>query len=49
MDDRLSAEIIADGIHVDPLMVSYSEKPKADAAALVTDGTSATGMPNGRY
>jgi N-acetylglucosamine-6-phosphate deacetylase len=50
MDERLSAEIIADGIHVDPLMVQLFLKVKgADAAVLVTDGTSATGMPNGRY
>jgi N-acetylglucosamine-6-phosphate deacetylase len=50
MDERLSAEIIADGIHVDPLIVQLFLKAKgADAAVLVTDGTSATGMPNGRY
>jgi N-acetylglucosamine-6-phosphate deacetylase len=50
MDKRLSAEIIADGIHVDPLMVQLFLKAKGpDAAVLVTDGTSATGMPNGRY
>ena len=50
MDGRLSAEIIADGIHVDPLIVQLFLKAKgADAAVLVTDGTSATGMPNGRY
>jgi N-acetylglucosamine-6-phosphate deacetylase len=50
MDERLSAEIIADGIHVDPLMVQLFLKAKGpDAAVLVTDGTSATGMPNGRY
>ena len=50
MDGRLSAEIIADGIHIDPLIVQLFLKAKgADAAVLVTDGTSATGMPNGRY
>jgi len=50
MDERLSAEIIADGIHVDPLIVQLFLKAKgADAAVLVTDATSATGMPNGRY
>jgi N-acetylglucosamine-6-phosphate deacetylase len=50
MDERLSAEIIADGIHVDPLIVQLFLKAKGgDAAVLVTDGTSATGMPNGRY
>jgi len=49
-DDRLSAEIIADGIHVDPLIVRLFLRAKgAEAAVLVTDATAATGMPNGRY
>ncbi len=50
MDERISAEIIADGIHVDPLIVQLFLRLKgADGTILVTDGTSATGMPNGRY
>jgi len=50
MDERISAEIIADGIHVDPLMVRLFLLAKgADGAVLVTDATAATGMPNGRY
>lgn len=50
MDERISAEIIADGIHVDPLVVQLFLRAKgAEGAVLVTDGTSATGMPNGRY
>jgi N-acetylglucosamine-6-phosphate deacetylase len=50
MDDRLSAEIIADGIHVDPLVVSLFLRVKgAETAVLVTDATAATGMPDGRY
>jgi N-acetylglucosamine-6-phosphate deacetylase len=50
MDDRISAEIIADGIHVDPLIVQLFLRAKgADGAVLVTDGTAATGMPNGHY
>lgn len=49
-DDRLSAEIIADGIHVDPLVVRLFLRAKGvDLAVLVTDGTSATGMPDGQY
>jgi N-acetylglucosamine-6-phosphate deacetylase len=49
-DDRLSAEIIADGIHVDPVVVLVFLRTKGtDAAVLVTDATAATGMPNGRY
>jgi N-acetylglucosamine-6-phosphate deacetylase len=50
MDERLSAEIIADGIHVDPLVVRLFLRVKgAEAAVLVTDATAATGMPDGRY
>jgi N-acetylglucosamine-6-phosphate deacetylase len=50
MDSRLSAEIIADGIHVDPLMVRLFLRAKgADSAVLVTDATAATGMPDGQY
>ena len=50
MDERLSAEIIADGIHVDPLIVQLFLRVKGhNAAVLVTDGTAATGMPDGRY
>jgi N-acetylglucosamine-6-phosphate deacetylase len=50
MDERLSAEIIADGIHVDPLIVSLFLRVKgAETGVLVTDATAATGMPDGRY
>jgi N-acetylglucosamine-6-phosphate deacetylase len=50
MDEQVSAEIIADGIHVDPLVVRLFLRAKgADGAVLVTDATAATGMPNGRY
>lgn len=50
MDGRLSAEIIADGIHVDPLVVDLFLRAKGeDGAVLVTDATAATGMPDGRY
>ena len=50
MDERVSAEIIADGIHVDPLIVSLFLRVKgAETAVLVTDATAATGMPDGRY
>lgn len=50
MDGRLSAEIIADGVHVDPLVVQLFLRAKGpEAAVLVTDATAATGMPNGRY
>jgi N-acetylglucosamine-6-phosphate deacetylase len=49
-DQRISAEIIADGIHVDPVVVRLFLRAKGvDGAVLVTDATAATGMPNGRY
>ena len=51
LDKRsLFAEIICDGIHVDPLMVRLFFRAKdADHIILVTDGISATGMPDGIY
>jgi N-acetylglucosamine-6-phosphate deacetylase len=51
LDKRsLFAEIICDGIHVDPLMVRLFFKAKEeDRIILVTDGMSATGMPDGTY
>lgn len=46
----LYAEIICDGIHVDPMMVRLFFKAKdKDHIILVTDGMSATGMPDGTY
>jgi N-acetylglucosamine-6-phosphate deacetylase len=51
LDKRsLFAEIICDGIHVNPLMVRLYFKAKdEDRIILVTDGMSATGMPDGTY
>src|ERR1700722_14451781 len=49
-DSRLSADIIADGIHLNPVIVELFLKAKGpDAAVLITDAISATGMPDGRY
>ena len=49
-DSRLSADIIADGIHLDPAIVQLFLRAKGpDAAVLITDATAATGMPDGRY
>jgi N-acetylglucosamine-6-phosphate deacetylase len=46
----LFAEIICDGIHVDPLMMRLFTKTKdKEHIVLVTDGISATGMPDGTY
>ncbi len=47
---ELFAEIICDGIHVDPMMVRLFLKAKGEQRTiLVTDGISATGMPEGTY
>jgi N-acetylglucosamine-6-phosphate deacetylase len=49
-DLRLSADIIVDGIHLDPAVVQIFLKLKGpDNAVLITDATAATGMPDGRY
>jgi N-acetylglucosamine-6-phosphate deacetylase len=49
-DSRLSADIIVDGIHLDPAIVELFLKAKGpDQAVLITDAISATGMPEGRY
>jgi N-acetylglucosamine-6-phosphate deacetylase len=49
-DSRLSADIIADGIHVDPSIVKLLLAAKGhDSSVLITDATAATGMPDGRY
>lgn len=49
-DSQLSADIIADGIHLDPTIVKLFLQAKGpDGAVLVTDATAATGMPDGRY
>jgi N-acetylglucosamine-6-phosphate deacetylase len=49
-DSRLSADIIADGIHLEPVIVQLFLQAKGpDDAVLITDATAATGMPEGRY
>jgi len=49
-DTRVSADIIADGIHSDPAIVRMFLKLKgAEQSVLITDGMAATGMPDGRY
>jgi N-acetylglucosamine-6-phosphate deacetylase len=48
--DQLFAELICDGIHVAPEFVRLWLRCKGpDRAILVTDGMSATGMPEGEY
>jgi N-acetylglucosamine-6-phosphate deacetylase len=49
-NDDLTADMIVDGIHVDPAVVELFLKAKGtDRAVLITDAMSATGMPEGRY
>jgi N-acetylglucosamine-6-phosphate deacetylase len=49
-NDDLFAEIICDGIHVDPAIVRLFFKAKGrERAILITDGISATGEPDGQY
>jgi len=48
--DDLYAEAICDGVHVDPAMIRLWLKMKGESRGiLVTDGMSATGMPDGTY
>jgi N-acetylglucosamine-6-phosphate deacetylase len=49
-DDRLTADLIADGVHVDPSIVKLFLQAKGpERAILITDAISATGMPDGVY
>ena len=49
-NDSLSADLIADGIHVAPEVVKVFLQAKGhERAVLITDAISATGMPDGRY
>ncbi len=49
-NDALTADIIADGIHVHPSVLELFLRAKgADRAILITDAISATGMPDGVY
>ncbi len=49
-DDRLVAEIIADGIHLHPAVIALAVRAKTpDRVALVTDAMRAAGLPDGTY
>jgi N-acetylglucosamine-6-phosphate deacetylase len=49
-NDELTADVIADGIHVHPSVLKLFLSAKgADRAILITDAISATGMPDGVY
>jgi N-acetylglucosamine-6-phosphate deacetylase len=47
---EVTAELIADGVHVDDAAIRLLLAAKGvDRTVLVSDGTAATGMPDGRY
>ena len=49
-NSQLSADIIADGIHVAPEIVKLFLQAKGlERSVLITDATAATGMPDGNY
>jgi len=49
-DRKVTADIIVDGLHVEPVVVDVFMRAKGvDGAVLITDGISATGMPDGTY
>ena len=49
-DNRVTADIIVDGLHVAPAVVDLFIRAKGiDRAVLITDAISATGMPDGTY
>lgn len=49
-DSRVTAELIADGVHVDPKAMELLYHAKGpDGIVLISDGISAVGMPDGAY
>jgi len=49
-DERVMADVIADGVHVAPAIVKLFVNAKGpDRSILITDAISATGMPDGTY
>jgi len=49
-DSRVTAEVIADGVHVDdPALRLLLAAKSAESILLVSDGTAATDMPDGEY
>lgn len=50
VDDRLSTELIADGVHVyEPAIRLLVRSKGPERILLITDGLAATGMPDGTY
>lgn len=49
-DERVTADIIVDGVHLDPAIVKLVAQAKGpERTVLITDAISATGMPDGHY
>jgi N-acetylglucosamine-6-phosphate deacetylase len=49
-DDRMTADIIVDGIHVHPALVKLFVRAKGpERTVLITDALAAAGMPDGHY
>ena len=49
-DPRVSVEVIADGVHIDPALYRHiTASAGADRVSLVTDAMAAAGMPDGPY
>ena len=46
---QVTAELIADGVHVDEAAMKLLLNAKPEEVILVSDGTAATGMPDGKY
>lgn len=46
---QVTAELIADGVHVDEAAMKLLLAAKPGKVILVSDGTAATGMPDGKY
>ncbi len=50
VDDRVACEIIADGAHVNPLLIEKTLRCKPDdMTVFVTDSNFGAGLPSGRY
>ncbi|MFB0557693.1 MAG: N-acetylglucosamine-6-phosphate deacetylase [Candidatus Bathyarchaeia archaeon] len=50
LDERVSVELIADGVHLHPSVLRLAAKSKGSRrTALVSDGIAPTGLPDGEY
>lgn len=50
LDDTVTVELIADGVHIHPSVVDLALRAKArNRVCLISDGTRAVGMPDGEY